>query len=422
MEPTIETVDIETLSSFYPLNALTENELELLAGQISVVRAKKGRVLVEYGSSDRKTLYLVKGKIELIAADGHVHSIQQGSPQSLRPISHLDPHHYTVKSLSPVEFIRIDNQIIDNLLEEETRFGEKVEDLYVSESIMNNRLFQDLYEDLVEDRLIIPTLPQVAIQIRNVVDEEVEIRKVEMVIQTDPSIAAMLLKVANSALFRTGNPVKTIEQAILKLGLKMVKSLVISYSMKDLFQSDYPYINKRLQHLWVHSAEVASVSFVLARKLKTFDPEYALLLGLLHDIGMLPILSYAARYPDIANQPQLIDSSIEQLHAEIGAIILSEWRFTDDFVVTSKEADDWYRDTQSNADYCDLVLVAQLHSFIGKAKDSVTKLVGNKAIPPLSDIPAFQKLGLETSGPEQSIAILADANQQLAEAKQILSL
>ena len=422
MAQVADTIDPKILANFYPLNALTHDELELLAEQTHVVQARSGKVLVQCGSSDKKALYLISGKLELTANDGHVHYIEEGSAQSFKPISHLDPHRYTVKTLSPSSFIRIDNHIIDNLLEEENRFGEKVEDLYLNETIVNNRLFQDLYEDLVEDRLVIPTLPQVAVKIRSIIDEDADIRKVEAVIQTDPSIAAALMKVANSALYRTGTPVKTIEQAIIKIGLKMVKNIVFTYSLKDMFRSKHAYINQRLKNMWTHSAEVAAVSFVLAKKLGSFDPEYALLLGLLHDIGMLPILTYAERYPELVETPDKIDATIEQLHAEVGGIILNEWHFDEEFATVARESDDWYRDQQPEADYCDLVLIAQLHTFIGKAKSNVQQLTGTKTLPPLSGIPAFQKLGLHTDGPHESISLLADANRQLSEAKQVLSL
>ena len=422
MAQVTDTIDFDILAKFYPLNALTRDEVELLAEQTPVVQAWRGKVLVERGASDKKALYLISGKLELTAADGHVHYIEENTPQAKKPISHLDPHLYTVKAVTPVSFIRVDNYIINNLLEEENRFGEQVEDIYINEAVMNNRLFQNLYEDLVEGRLIIPTLPQVAIKIRQVMDEEADIHKVEAVIRTDPSIAAALMKVANSALYRTGQPVKTIEKAIIKIGMKMVKNLVFTYALKDMFRSQHPYINQRLKNMWLHSAEVAAVSFVLARKLGTFDPEYALLLGLLHDIGMLPILVYAERHPEVVESTEKIDATIEQLHGEVGSTILTSWHFDPEFAMVAKEADDWFRDHSLEADYCDLVLIAQLHTFIGKAKDKIQQLTGKPTLPSLASIPAFHKLGLRFDGINESISLLADANRQLTEARQILSL
>jgi putative nucleotidyltransferase with HDIG domain len=420
--PVTDTIDPKVLAKFYPLNALTRDEVELLAEQIPVLKAWRGKILVECGASDKKALYLLSGKLELTAGDGHVFIIEENTPHANNPISHLDPHLYTVKALTTVTFIRVDNQVINNLLEEENRFGERVENLYINEDVMNNHLFQNLYEDLVDDRLIIPTLPQVAIKIREVMNDDADIRKVEAVIRTDPSIAAAVMKVANSALYRTSQPVKTIEKAIIKIGLKMVKNLVFTYALKDMFRSQHPYINQRLKTMWTHSAEVAAVCFVLAGKLRSFDPEYALLLGLLHDIGMLPVLAYAERHPEVADTPEQIDTTIEQLHGEVGAIILTAWHFENEFAVVAREADDWFRDHNPQADYCDLVLIAQLHTFIGKSKEKIQTLTGKRSLPTLASVPAFHKLGLRFDGISESIDLLADANRQLLEAKQLLSL
>jgi HD-like signal output (HDOD) protein len=147
-----------------------------------------------------------------------------------------------------------------------------------------------------------------------------------------------------------------------------------------------------------------------------------LLLGLLHDIGMLPILTYAERYPEIVEYPEKIDATIEQMHGEVGGIILTAWHFEDEFTLVAREADDWFRDKNPQADYCDLVLVAQLHALIGKQKDKLHQLIGDKRLPPLASVPAFRKLGLHSDGVFESIDLLADANRQLTEARRILSL
>ena len=242
-----------------------------------------------------------------------------------------------------------------------------------------------------------------------IVIEESDVRNIELIIQSDPAIATYIMKVANSALYRIGKPIRTIEQAILRMGLSTIKSLVTCFALRGLFYSDHDYIKQRMKNLWKHSAEVAAVAFVLARKLGNFDPEQALLLGLLHDIGMLPILTYAEHIPLIAQNNDKIDTTIQQLHGEIGAIILKKWHFEDDFAIVAQEADDWWRDSQTTADYCE-------------AKDKVTFLAGNNPIPLITTLPAFKKLGLNNASPEQSLSILTDANQLLADAKKILSL
>lgn len=415
-------INIDTLAKFFPLNALGYSELEILASQLSVVSAKRNKILIECGQSDNNTLFLIKGQVELTADDGKSYIIKDGTPQSLRPISHLNPHRYTVRTVSQVDFIRVDNRIIDNLLHKQPHDGETVEDLYVSQEMLQNPIFQDIYRDLVDDKLVIPTFPEIAIKIQRLVEQDVDLRQVEQLIQFDPATATMIVKAANSALFNIGKPVQTIEQAILRMGMRLVKQLVITYSIRELFNSESTLINNRMKRLWKHSAEVAAASFVLAKKLGKWDAEHALLLGLLHDIGMLPILKYAERYPDMTHSEEMIDATIHQLHGDIGAIILKTWNFSEDFITTSDEADDWYRDKQSEPDYCDIVLLAQLHSFIGKSNEKLSPLIGRQTLPVITDLPAFKKLCPQDCGPDESIALLNEAKQQIMETVQLLSM
>ena len=414
-------IDIDILAQFFPLNALGHSELEILASQLSIVRAKRNRTLVECGETDNNCLFLIKGEVELTADDGKRYTIKDGTPQSLRPISHLNPHRYTVKTISQVDFIRVDNRIIDNLLHKQPHQGETVEDLFVSQELLKNPIFQDIYRDLLDDNLVIPTFPDIAIKIQALVEQEIDLRHVEQLIQFDPATAAMIVKAANSALFNIGRPVQTIEQAILRMGMRLVKQLVIIYAMRELFNSSSALINNRMKRLWKHSAEVAATAYVLAKKLGNWDAERALLLGLLHDIGMLPILKYAERYADMVDTEDKIDATIHQLHGDIGAIILKSWNFADDFVTVSDEADDWYRDNHDEPDYCDIVLLAQLHSFIGKSKDILKPLIGDRTLPVINELPAFKKLCLQNCGPDDSIALLNEAKHQIMETVQLFA-
>jgi HD-like signal output (HDOD) protein len=169
-----------------------------------------------------------------------------------------------------------------------------------------------------------------------------------------------------------------------------------------------------MKDLWIHSTEVAAVSFVLAKHLRQFDPEQALLMGLLHNVGMLPVLSYAERYPDIASDKDKLDATVSSLKSEVGAIMLAKWQFSQDFITVAKESENWLRDS-STVDYADLVLVAKLHTYIGREH-----LRNN--LPPLYAVPAFQKLGLDQDDPNKGLSIIADANEQINEVRSLLSL
>jgi len=404
-------VDAEVLAGLFPLCFMTHDELALLSDQYEVFRAKKGKCLIESGSTDKKALFMFSGKVELVALDGERSIIEDHMSQAKSPISYATPHKYTVTCLSTVTFMRVDNFIIENLLDRHDQQKENESKPSFDDEVKNNRLFRAVYKDLMKDCLIIPTLPKIALSVRKAIAEEAAVRKIELLLRADPALAAMLVKIANSALFRSRKTVSTIEQAIIRLGMKTLRSLVTSYAVKNLFESKSRSLQKRMNLLWVHTTEVAAVSFVLARTLGGFDAEKALLIGLLHNVGVLPILGYADRYPDIAEDDVALDDTTDKLSHVIGEIMLAKWGFDDDFVNTVRGAADWLRESPVSADYCDLVMVAKRHVYIGK----------HLALPALLDMPAFHKLGLKSDAPERGVNVLADAKEQINEVRQLLS-
>jgi len=407
----MNSVDVKALAGLFPLCYMTHEELALLLEQYEVFKGKKGKCLVESGNSDKKALFMLSGKVELAALDGSKSVIEDHMQQAKSPISYANPHKYTVKCLSTVEFMRIDNFIIENLLDRHDHQNAHELKPSFDDEIQNNRLFRAIYKDLMKDSLIIPTLPKIAMSVRKAIAEEVAVRKIEILLRADPALAAMLVKTANSALFRSRKTVSTIEQAIIRLGMKTLRSLVTSYAVKNLFESKSKSLQKRMNMLWVHTTEVAAVSFVLARTLGGFDAEKALLIGLLHNVGVLPILGYADRYPEVVDDDVVLGETIDKLSDIIGETMLGKWGFDDDFVNAVRGASDWLRESSVDTDYCDLVMVAKRHVYIGK----------NSALPALSDMPAFHKLGLKSDVPARGISVLADANEQISEVRQLLS-
>lgn len=414
-------IDLNCLRSFRPLNRLSDDELDLLAVGTHLGEALKGESLLQIGATDKKTLYLLQGKVCLTAEDGRKSIIDASMPQAKEPISHLVPHHYQVDCLSNVTFIWVENHVLDNLIYRVKRGGESVEDLDVSPQTLVDPLFQDIYSKLADNKLVLPMIPDIAKKLQDYYGRDESTEKIAQLISTDPAIAAHLLRVANSVIFYASRPVDTVKEAIIRIGSKLVMTYVLSYSVKKMFHSHNVHLRKRMVNLWKHSTEVAAISYVLARELPGFDPEHAMLLGLLHDIGMLPIISYAEHDSDFRHDTAGLDEAIRLLHGEVGALIMSQWRFSNDFILVATEADVWFRDATEKADYCDLVMLAQLISFMGKHINEDTPPLDEKALPDsLTDIPAFTKLGFKRSDPDHCFNILADAKLLIDELKQNL--
>jgi HD-like signal output (HDOD) protein len=316
--------------------------------------------------------------------------------------------------------LKVETSQLERLLDPQGNCG-----INVAESLQNShnddaggieaQLYCDIYRAVVRDALVLPSLPEVAIKIRKLLEnEDVSTKQLAQVVQTDSSIAAKLVKAANSALYAGATTVDSVSQALVRLGMKTTSELVLCYAISELFQTQSKLLQSRMQSLWRHSAHVAAISFVLAQKTGCFDPERALLMGLLHDVGILPILSYLDKYPEAANAPQQVEQAIRALRGEIGNLILSKWNFPEDFGTTALESEDWGRDPRPEPDYCDLVMIAQLHSFI----DTGDVLMA----PPMNQIPAFRKLQLGQLTPQMGLALLDEATEQIDEVMRMLSL
>lgn len=422
MDNSSEYIDVATLKALTPLCYLTLDELSLLAAQVKIQHAGIGEELIKCGDNDARALYIIKGEVRLTAKDGRSFEVVGGTEKAKKSVSHLNPHVYTVTAFTGLRYIWVDNQILDNVSGRQEEAGEHVENIFLTDEVVENPVFKEILKDLDQDRLVVPVLPDIIVRVRRLIKEDADIKRLKAVVQTEPALTALLMKVANSAIFHSLKEVMTVEDAIKRVGINTLQNFVIGFALRNIFKSKMQNIKKQMQVLWKHSTEVAAISYVLAKRVKGFDPDKAMLLGLLHDVGMLPILSYAERYPEIADNSDELRNTIRRLHGDVGGLILKKWNFSEDSVTVAKEADDWNRNASTEADYCDLVLVAQLLSFMGKIVGVDTPPLDGRTLPELTDVPAYKKLGLESLSADNSIQILHDANEEIAEAMHLLAM
>lgn len=261
-------------------------------------------------------------------------------------------------------------------------------------------------------RLVLPSLPEIVVRVRQAVnDDEVNLGNIVKLIQVDPSLTARLVQIANSPLYRSRQPVENCLMAVNRLGLTTTRDLVTCLVLNNVFNAENKLLRVKLQKLWQHSCHVAAIASTIATVTPNLHEDTALLAGLLHDIGVLPILHYAAEIPEIFNSEEKLNFVIKELRATLGKKILQEWNFDPVLSDVAEDAENWLRDVDSNADYVDVVIVAQIHSYFGK--ESLEKL------PPLLNTPAFKKLGLSKLGPDASMEVLFEAEQGI---KNIMSM
>jgi HD-like signal output (HDOD) protein len=280
--------------------------------------------------------------------------------------------------------------------------------------LAKNRLYLDCYRYMQSDKLALPTIPDVSFKIRRAInDDKANNNKIARVVQIDPTITARLIKISNSPLYRGRRKIESCPEALTRLGLKAAQDIITAFAMKSVFKAKSPTIRRKMTDLWTHSSYVAAISAVFAHKTPGFDPDKAMLAGLIHDIGVVPILAYADNHANIISHPKDLAETVKKLRIDIGVQIIRKWDFSNDFEAVITNAENWYRDDHPEPDYSDIVMISQLHSYIGK--------IDMKKMPKLDTLPAYKKLAAGGLDADASINILDMAKDEIEHIHQMLS-
>lgn len=415
MASTHETNQLRNISM---LTDLKPWQLEVVAEAVEPVEANKGSIIVERGSDDGYTYFLTEGEVSLDAADGRTKTLEVTAETAREPVSNLRPRLFAVRALSRVRAFRVPDIVLsaagcngrshdpDAITVQSQEEDERRE--------LESKVSFQLYRDLKNDKSVLPTLPDLALRIRRAIDDEdSDARAVARLIESDPAMAAKLLRVANSAIYGGLEPVETCAAAVVRIGMKTTRQLVLAFAMKDLFKNKDPMIRDRMRTLWKHSAQIAALCFVLAREIKHMQPEEALLIGLVHDVGTIAILNYVQKFPELAQDEAGLEETIKRMRGELGAMILRKWMFTPAVVAGARDAEEWLRQNRGDVDFTDLLIVAQVHELLRKKQLA--------SLPPLEQISAITRVLGEDATPEKSLQILHDAKDRVDEMRSMLN-
>ena len=223
---------------------------------------------------------------------------------------------------------------------------------------------ESIIDDLENDRLPLPTLPEVAIRVRETADDEnASITDVAKIIETDAALSARIVQVGNPALYRGVNPAETVQAASMRMGLDTVRTLATSLVMKQLFQATHPVIDLYLRKAWKQSTDVAALSAMIARSSTRLESDSALLAGLTHCIGLSPILVKAEGDSELLNNADKLERILYELYPAVGSQILKTWGFSNQLVEVPLEHLNTERSgNDGEADYVDIVQVALIQT------------------------------------------------------------
>lgn len=279
----------------------------------------------------------------------------------------------------------------------------------------SKEIFESLKQELLGDKVKLPGLPDIARRVQvGVNNPDFNAADIAKIIQTDIPLSGRLIQVANSPLYQGVMPVENCQAAITRLGMKVVKNLVTSFSVRRLYSSKSANARKKVETLWKHSVKIGAIAFTLARVTPGFDPERAMLAGLVHGIGELLILNYAEKNIDFLKNETLYKDVVKRYQHKVGAVILKHWRFDQALIQVALSSEDWLRNPSVKPDYADVILVSHIEEL----------LIRNKNPPSIKDprvLPVYEKFPVFKLGESAHKELLMEAQDEIGELQRLLS-
>lgn len=222
-------------------------------------------------------------------------------------------------------------------------------------------------------------------------------------IHLDPALTVNFLKLANIKYKSASIP-----EAIAKMGEG--SSYVYIHSVNQ--SSEKINVNNNLivqlsLALWEHSYLTGAFCALVASHLRGFDPDKAMLAGLLHDIGSVPVLTIGAETSELVDNPLLLDAAMRQLRNPIGSLLCQRFHLPDYIANAMKHSENPQYISEEDVDYAELVTVAH----IAMNQLSETEIAA---------IPVCKKISGQLMNTKSIYGILSEAKEDLWETYRVL--
>ncbi|MEE9129324.1 MAG: HDOD domain-containing protein [Phycisphaerales bacterium] len=204
--------------------------------------------------------------------------------------------------------------------------------------IMKRAEVVECLEKCGELKALPPSVTEVLKRTRNA---RCSLEQIAKPIKQDPAIAIKILKLANSSVYSRGQPVESVEHALTRIGLDMVRQVMLNISVIDQFRSVSIVEHVPASHFWEHSIACGIVAAEIAHARGANETTAAFTMGLVHDVGRLIFAKqlgedyqnvvHAAR--DLCLPLERVESRMLLLnHADGMDRLLHKWHFSKEFI------------------------------------------------------------------------------------------
>lgn len=265
---------------------------------------------------------------------------------------------------------------------------------------LGSELERIVLERIANNRLILPAMPAVPQRCLEILREpDFNVRKLVKELEAEPVLSLLVVRAANAATFGRGAAMQALDQAVMRIGARALKTLITEYAVNELFESSNRQIKEANRKVWEHSLVVALLARDIAALVSNIEPDTCYLAGLLHDIGK-PVLGAmileidrklgrsTPGWIDLAGWTQIIETS----HRKVGVAVATEWRLPDAITAAIRDCSDY-----DGADRASVGNVVRLANALAKREGYTTGPTD------AADIEAMIMVGMSMLGGDTSV-------------------
>jgi HD-like signal output (HDOD) protein len=196
-------------------------------------------------------------------------------------------------------------------------------------------ILHEIIKQINKNALQLASMPDVIVKVNNVLnDDRKGVNDIAKVIQNEIALSSRIIQIANSPALRGNSEIKSMSDAINRLGISLVKNLAICVSLKDKFNS------RNLIHKDLMAAEMlisnrrSVYGFMIAKHLvQGLTPEVSLIAGLVSKIGQTVVIRYMNDHAEYKTLTSVeVKKIVDEIGDEIGDLILRRWEFPTDII------------------------------------------------------------------------------------------
>ncbi|MBF0378549.1 MAG: HDOD domain-containing protein [Desulfamplus sp.] len=193
----------------------------------------------------------------------------------------------------------------------------------------------DVIDEYVKSgKVKLPVMDQNSLMVQKEISKsEPDLDRIINLIKKDISLTTELLKISNSSFYKGLEAVKTVQEAVIRLGMVEVTNIILLVCQKNAFKAQDPILQEFMNKMWIHSVGCAVGTQWLARYYQYNNLNEAFLAGLLHDVGAFFLLSIMdqIKSKNATIPHKLIVDIVSKMHTHYGSVLLTDWSLPEQY-------------------------------------------------------------------------------------------